>query len=229
MNLALIGYGKMGRMLEEVALAGGHRVVFKTDIAGNEQGQALTTENLRDADVAVDFSMPDAIVRTVERVTALGVSMVVGTTGWWNQLDTVRRIVEQHGVGFVYGSNFSIGVNVFFQLMEAAATLLHPRSEYDPWIYEIHHRAKLDAPSGTALKLKQILETAYGPRPISIASNRAGTVPGEHTVGFDSESDTLIFTHTARSRKGFAAGALHAAEWVRSRRGFYEFSETLAL
>jgi 4-hydroxy-tetrahydrodipicolinate reductase len=227
MNLALIGYGKMGRMLEDLALARGHRVSFKIDIQGNEQGQALTAENLRGVDVAVDFSMPQAVVRTVERVTGLGVSMVVGTTGWWDDLDAVRRTVERHGVGFVYGSNFSIGVNVFFQLMEAAASLLHQRAEYDPWIYEIHHRAKLDAPSGTALKLKQILEKAYGSRPISIASNRAGAVPGEHTVGFDSESDTLTFTHTARSRTGFASGALHAAEWVRGRKGFYEFSETL--
>jgi 4-hydroxy-tetrahydrodipicolinate reductase len=227
MNLALIGYGKMGRMVEDLALARGHRVLFKIDIQGNEQGQALTAENLRGVDVAVDFSFPEAVVHTVERVTALGVSMVVGTTGWWSHLDTVRRAVERHGVGFVYGSNFSIGVNVFFQLMEAAATLLHPRAEYDPWIYEIHHRAKLDAPSGTALKLKQILEKAYGSRPISIASNRAGNVPGEHTVGFDSEADTLTFTHTARSRMGFASGALHAAEWVCGKKGFYEFSETL--
>ncbi|MBI3934340.1 MAG: dihydrodipicolinate reductase [Acidobacteria bacterium] len=228
MNLALIGYGKMGRMVEALALARGHRILFKIDIEGNEQGQALTAANFKGVEVAVDFSIPDAVLRNVERITALGVSMVVGTTGWWSQIERVRQLVGENGVGFVYGSNFSIGVNVFFQLMEAAATLFQLYPQYDPWIYEIHHCHKLDAPSGTALKLKQILEKAFGERPISIASNRAGTVPGEHIVGFDSESDTLTFTHTARSRLGFAAGALHAAEWIRSRRGFYEFSDTLA-
>ena len=227
MNLALIGYGKMGRMVEELALAKGHRILFKTDVEGNEQGQALTEASLRGVDVVIDFSLPDAVVRNVESVARAGVSMVVGTTGWWSHLDTVRRTVEQRGVGFVYGSNFSIGVNVFFQLMEAAATLFQNYPQYDPWIYEIHHRAKLDAPSGTALKLKQILEATYGSRAISVASNRAGTVPGEHTVGFDSEADTLTFTHTARSRLGFAGGALHAAEWIKGRKGFYEFAATL--
>ena len=228
MNLALIGYGKMGRMVEELALSRGHQVVFKIDIEGNEQGQALTATNFKGVDVAVDFSIPDAVIRNIERITALGVSMVVGTTGWWSQLEKARHLVEQNRVGFVYGSNFSIGVNAFFRLMEAAATLLQRYPQYDPWIYEIHHRAKLDAPSGTALKLKQLLEKAYGERPLSVASNRAGTVPGEHVVGFDSESDTLTFTHTARSRLGFASGALHAAEWIQTRKGFYEFSDTLS-
>ena len=228
MNLALIGYGKMGRLVEDLALGRGHRVLFKIDIQGNEQGQALTADNLRDVDVAVDFSFPEAVVRTVERVAGLGVSMVVGTTGWWSHIEEARRLVDQNRVGFVYGSNFSIGVNVFFQLMEAAATLFQQHPQYDPWVYEIHHRAKLDAPSGTALKLKQILEKAYGERPFSVASNRAGAVPGEHTLGFDSESDTLTFTHTARSRLGFASGALQAAEWIQNHKGFYEFSATLS-
>ena len=228
MKLALIGYGKMGRMVEELALSRGHQILFKIDIEGNEQGQALTATNFNGVDVAVDFSIPDAVIRNIERITALGVSMVVGTTGWWSQLEMARQLVEQNRVGFVYGSNFSIGVNAFFRLMEAAATLFERYPQYDPWIYEIHHRAKLDAPSGTALKLKQILEKTYGERPLSVASNRAGTVPGEHVVGFDSESDTLTFTHTARSRLGFASGALHAAEWIHTRKGFYEFSETLS-
>ena len=228
MKLALIGYGKMGRMVEELALARGHQIVFKIDIEGNEQGQALTAANFQGVDVAIDFSIPDAVVRNIDRISSMGVSMVVGTTGWWNDLDSARKIVDQRGVGFVYGSNFSIGVNVFFQLMEAAATIFQQYPQYDPWIYEIHHRAKVDAPSGTALKLKQILEKAYGNRALSIASNRAGSIPGEHTLGFDSESDTLTFTHTARSRLGFASGALHAAEWIRGRKGFYEFGETLS-
>ncbi|MBI4442310.1 MAG: 4-hydroxy-tetrahydrodipicolinate reductase [Acidobacteria bacterium] len=228
MKLALIGYGKMGRLIEQVALQRGYEIAFKVDVDENSQGEALTESNLRGVDVAVDFTIPQAVVRSAERITGLGINMVVGTTGWLGQLEAVRRMVQERGVGFVYGSNFSIGVNVFFRLMEAAATLFHEYSDYDPWIYEIHHRAKLDAPSGTALKLKQILENAYSGREISVASNRAGAQPGEHTVGFDSEADTLTFTHTARSRLGFAAGALRAAEWVRDKKGFYEFSETLS-
>ena len=228
MNLALIGYGKMGRLIEEVALERGYEVVFKVDVDGNREGEALTESNLRGVEVAIDFTMPQAVVRSVERITGLGINMVIGTTGWLGQLEAVRRMVEERGVGLVYGSNFSIGVNVFFRLMEAAATLFREYNDYDPWIYEIHHRAKLDAPSGTALKLKQILENAYAGRDISVASNRAGAQPGEHTVGFDSEADTLTFTHTARSRLGFAKGAMRAAEWIRGKKGFYEFSETLS-
>lgn len=227
MKLALIGYGKMGRLIEQTALARGYEVVFKVDVEGNLQGEALTEANLRGAEVAIDFTVPQAVLRTVERVTALGIHMVVGTTGWWNQLETVRGLVQERGVGLVYGSNFSIGVNLFFRLMETASTLFREYSDYDPWIYEIHHRAKLDAPSGTALKLKQILAQAYAGRDFSVASNRAGAQPGEHTVGWDSEADTLTFTHTARSRLGFASGALRAAEWVRGKKGFYEFSEIL--
>ena len=227
MKLALIGYGKMGRMIEQLAAARGHAVVFRADIEGNEQGQALTRDNLREAEVAIEFSVPAAVARNVDRLSALGINLVVGTTGWMNQMDELRRMVEERGTGLVYSSNFSIGVNVFFRLMEEAAASFRNYSDYDPWIYEIHHRAKVDAPSGTALKLKQILEQAYGRKDISVASNRAGAVPGIHTVGFDSEADTLTFTHTARSRQGFAAGALHAAEWVRGKKGFYEFSEVL--
>ena len=227
LNLALIGYGKMGHMVEQLATARGHHVIFKVDIEGNEHGQALTEQNFQGVDVALDFSMPEAVLPTVERVTALGVNMVIGTTGWLDRLAKVRELVEARRVGLVYGSNFSIGANLFFRLTELAAALFRDYSEYDPWVYEIHHRAKLDAPSGTALKLKQILELAYVDKTISPASNRAGMHPGTHTVGFDSEVDTITFTHTARSRLGLANGALRAAEWVHGKRGFYEFSETL--
>jgi len=227
MNLALIGYGKMGRMVEQVAATRGHRVVFCADLEDNEDGQALTRENLGEAEVAIEFSVPGAVARNVERLTALGINVVVGTTGWMKDLERVRKMVGERGTGLVYSSNFSIGVNIFFRLMEAAAETFRDYSAYDPWIYEIHHRAKVDAPSGTALKLKQILEKAYGRNDISVASSRAGAIPGIHTVGFDSEADTLTFTHTARSRQGFAVGALHAAEWVRGKKGFYEFSEVL--
>ena len=174
------------------------------------------------------FTVPSAVPVTVDKLSQLGVSMVVGTTGWLAQLEEVRHMVEARNVGLVYGSNFSIGVNLFFKLMEQAAALISRQPMYDPFIYEIHHNQKLDAPSGTALSLEKILAAGYGKRKISIASNRAGHVPGEHTVGFDSEVDTLTFTHTARSRSGFAAGAIHAAEWIGTRKGLHEFPATLA-
>ena len=227
MNLAIIGYGKMGHMVEEMALSRGHKVVFKVDIEGNEQGQALTKASLAGADVAVNFSTPDSVLTIVDRISAAGVNLVVGTTGWMNHLPAVRKMIEERKTALVYGSNFSIGVNLFFRLAEAAAGLFQDYAEYDPWIYEIHHKAKLDAPSGTALKLEQIVEKAYPGRKISPASNRAGAHPGTHTVGFDSLADTITITHTARSRLGFAAGALRAAEWILGKKGLYEFSETL--
>jgi len=228
MNLALIGYGKMGRMVEEMAIARGYSITFKVDLQGNEQGQSLTEETLKDVDVVINFSTPDSVLAIVDRVSKLGVNMVVGTTGWLDRLEEVRKMVEGRGVGLVYGSNFSIGVNLFFRLMEAAAAMFKDYPEYEPWIYEIHHSAKLDAPSGSALKLKEIIEKAYAGKEIVPASNRAGAHPGAHTVGFDSIADTLTFTHTARSRSGFASGALRAAEWVRGKKGLYEFSETLS-
>ncbi len=227
MNIALIGTGKMGRLVAQIAGERGHTIVFRIDIAGNDRGQALTAENLRSVDVAIDFTVPDAVVGTIDRVTSHGVGMVVGTTGWSKDLEKVRAMVSERNVGLVYGSNFSIGVNLFFRLMKGAAAELKKYPQYDPWIHEIHHSAKLDAPSGTALTLEQILRQSYGDQAISVASNRAGSVPGEHTVGFDSEADTLTFTHTARSRRGFAVGAVYAAEWIVGRKGFYEFPETL--
>jgi 4-hydroxy-tetrahydrodipicolinate reductase len=228
LNLALIGYGKMGRMVEELAVSRGYKVLFKVDIEGNEQCQALSRQNLAGVDVAINFSTPDSVLPIVDRVSALGVNLVVGTTGWTSQLPEVRKLVEERKVGLVYGSNFSIGVNLFFRLAEAAAALFREYQEYDPWIYEIHHRAKLDAPSGTALKLEQIIEKAYGDKKVIPASNRAGAHPGEHTVGFDSEADTITFTHTTRSRLGFASGALRAAEWIRGKKGLFEFSQTFS-
>ena len=227
MKLALIGYGKMGRMVESAALARGHQIVYKVDVEGNEQGQALTRRNMEGAEVAVNFSTPESAVLAIDRITALGVSMVVGTTGWLERLPEVRKMVEARKVGLVYGSNFSIGVNLFFRLAAAAAAMFHDHPEYDPWIYEIHHRAKLDAPSGTALQLEQIVEKSYAGQRVVPSSNRAGANPGMHTLGFDSDADTLTITHAARSRSGFAQGALHAAEWLRGKQGLYEFSETL--
>jgi 4-hydroxy-tetrahydrodipicolinate reductase len=210
MRLALIGRGKMGRLVEDLAPAAGWEIV-----------------PLEKAEVAVDFTVPQAVVENVRKAAGLGVNLVVGTTGWSEHLAEVRGIVEQQGTGLIYGANFSIGVSLFFRIIQQAAGWIRQHPEYDPWIWEMHHAAKKDAPSGTALKLAALMREAYGGREIPVSSSRAGQVPGTHTVGFDAEADSLTFTHTARSRKGFAQGALWAAKWIRGRKGFYEFSEVL--
>lgn len=227
MKIALLGYGKMGKLLDELAPAAGMEIVQRLDIWNNEGGSGIIRENFRDVEVALDFSTPDAALQNIPRVAAIGVNLVVGTTGWHDRIQQVRAAIEAGNVGLVYGSNFSVGVNVFYRVAAEAARLLKEHAEYDPWIYEIHHKTKADAPSGTALKLRDVLAREYGKRELCVASARAGTVPGTHTVGFDSDADTITLTHAARNRKGFALGALRAAQWIRGKKGFYEFSEVL--
>jgi 4-hydroxy-tetrahydrodipicolinate reductase len=227
MRLAIVGYGKMGRLIEQTAPEFGFEVGLKLDIDENREGAGITAEKFRGVDVAVEFSTPDAVVRNIERISALGVNLVVGTTGWYDQLPRVRAAVERAGSGLIYSPNFSVGVQVFFRVVEAAARLLREEADYDAWAYEIHHRMKKDAPSGTLLKLREVMEQAGWARPIDTAANRAGAIPGVHRIGFDSEADTITLTHTARSRLGFARGALKAARWIAGRKGVYEFGEAL--
>ncbi len=217
MKLALLGYGKMGRMVEQAAATEGIEVVAVVDPFAGSRGQ------IADADVCVDFTEPDAVIENIRLVASAGASMVVGTTGWYGRMDEVRRLVEESGIGLVYGSNFSIGVNLMFKVARYAARLFSRFPDYDPFIHEAHHQFKKDAPSGTAVFLKRIIEEKYN-REVWTSSTRAGHIPGTHTVGFDSEADTLTITHTARSRAGFARGAIVAARWIEGRKGFYEFS-----
>jgi 4-hydroxy-tetrahydrodipicolinate reductase len=224
-RLALVGYGKMGRLLEQLAPDHGFEVALRLDGASNPGGSGLTAESVRGVEVAVDFSLPAAVPENVERLAALGIPMVVGTTGWGEHLPRVREAVERHGGALVYGANFSVGVQVFYRLAEAAARLLAEEESYDAWLYEIHHRKKKDAPSGTLLEIRRTMERAGWRRPLDVASNRAGAVPGTHQIGFDSEADTITLEHRARSRAGFAHGALRAARWVLGRKGLHEFRE----
>lgn len=224
-RLALVGYGKMGRLVEQLAPEHGFEVALRLDGSSNAGGAGLTAESVQGVEVAVDFSVPAAVPETVERLAALGVPVVVGTTGWGEHLPRVREAVERHDGGLVYGANFSVGVQVFYRLAEAAARLLAEDESYDAWLYEIHHKRKKDAPSGTLLEIRRTMERAGWSRPLDVASNRAGAVPGTHQIGFDSEADTITLEHRARSRAGFAHGALRAARWVLSRKGTYEFSE----
>ena len=226
-RLAIVGYGKMGRLVEQLAPQYGFAVALKLDEFNNANYEGITTENFQGIDVAIDFSIPAAVARNAQGIAALGVNLVIGTTGWLSQMDTVKAAAEEHGIGLVWGPNFSVGVNVFLKLAAEAARLLAAESEYGAWAWEIHHSTKKDAPSGTLLKLvDQMKKAGYG-RPIDTGSNRAGAHPGTHEIGFDSAADTITLRHTARNREGFARGALKAAQWVVGKKGFYEFGEIL--
>jgi 4-hydroxy-tetrahydrodipicolinate reductase len=227
MRIAIVGYGKMGRQIEQFAPAYGAEIALKLDEFNNEGYAGMTEANFRGIDVAVEFSTPEAVVGNLERLAALGVNTVVGTTGWNKHLDRIRALVEHRGIGLVWSPNFSIGVNVFTRLAAEAARLLAAESEYGAWAWEIHHITKKDAPSGTLLKLVDSMKSAGFERPIDVSSSRAGAHPGTHEIGFDSAADTITLRHSARNREGLARGALKAAQWIQDRKGMYEFSEIL--
>jgi len=222
-NLAIVGYGKMGRMVEQLAPEYGFSVALKRDPF--LWPSPLTAEDFRAIDVAIDFTVPEAVRQNVEAIASFGVNLVIGTTGWLEHIDAVKLAVERQGTGLVWSPNFSIGVNAFFRLVAEAARLLAAQPEYGAWAWEIHHAAKKDAPSGTLLKLVDDMKKAGYARAIDVSSNRAGMVPGTHEIGFDSAADTITLRHAARSREGFARGALKAAQWIVGKKGFYEFGE----
>jgi 4-hydroxy-tetrahydrodipicolinate reductase len=227
MTIAIVGYGKMGRMIEHVAAEQKITVALKLDEFNNANFSGITAANFRDVDVAIDFSTPSTVVGNIERIAALGVNLVIGTTGWHEQMPRVKKIVERHHIGLVWSPNYSIGVNAFFRIVNAAAKLLANEPEYEAWAWEIHHSAKKDAPSGTLLKLVDEMCEAGYERHVDVASNRAGKIAGTHEIGFDSAADTITLRHTARSREGFALGAIRAAEWIVGKKGFHEFGDIL--
>jgi 4-hydroxy-tetrahydrodipicolinate reductase len=220
-RLAIVGYGKMGRLVEQLAPEYGFDVALKLDEFNNANCEACTPEAFDGIPVAIDFSIPHAVVANVEAIAPLGVNLVVGTTGWQKDVDRVRAAVDSAGIGLVWSPNFSIGVRIFTELVRKAAELLKNEPEYEAWAWEIHHSAKKDAPSGTLLKLVEEMKGAGYPK-IDVASSRAGRIPGTHEIGFDSAADTITLRHTARSREGFARGALRAAQWIQGKKGFYQ-------
>jgi 4-hydroxy-tetrahydrodipicolinate reductase len=222
-GLAIVGYGKMGRMIEALAPQHGFEVRVRLDIRDNAGGAGLTAEKLRGVDVAIEFSSPTTAAENVRRLAALKINTVVGTTGWYEELPSVRAAVEKSGAGVVYAPNFSVGVNLFQQIVAEAAKRFAARGEYEAWGWEMHHSQKKDAPSGTLLKLAETMRGAGYDRPIDLSSSRAGSVPGTHEIGFDSVADTITLTHTARSREGFADGALRAARWVIGKKVYSSF------
>lgn len=218
-KLAIIGYGKMGRLIEQLAPEFGFEISARVDVDRDE--------SLEGADTAVEFSVPLAVAGNVAKAAELGVPIVVGTTGWQDQLEQIKWLIEKNNSALVWSPNFSIGANVFARVVSDAARLLKNDPSYGAWAWEIHHVTKKDAPSGTLLKLVEAMKKAGYQRPIHSSSNRAGAHPGTHEIGFDSAADTITLRHTARSREGFARGALKAAQWIVGRKGFYDFDHVL--
>ena len=226
MKIALIGTGKMGRMVGSLAADKGHKIFVEVDEHDAHAPADQLAQKLRGADVAVDFSSASAILRNVESSLKAGIPLVEGTTGWNERLEQVKQIVTSQNGAFIYGANFSIGVNLFYRIVDQAAELFSKVPDYEVFIEEQHHSRKKDAPSGTALKLKEVV-SRHIQGDFSVSATRAGNIPGTHRVGFDGPADQILLQHTARSREGFAAGALLAAEWITGKSGFYQFDQVI--
>lgn len=219
MKLLIVGYGRMGQLIEELAPAHGCEVSGVIDVGKGDWGAP--------ADVAVDFSTADALRSNFSRYLDRKLPVVIGTTGWSAHAAELKAQAERAGLGVVAAANFSIGVNLFQMMVAEAARLMQPHAGFGAWIHEAHHAAKLDSPSGTALMLRDTMVGEGYSRPIDVSATRAGAIPGIHTIGFDGASDTIELTHTARDRKGFAAGALLAATWLPGRQGWFSMTDVL--
>ena len=226
MKLALIGYGAMGKLVETLSRGTGDEIGLQVTSNDAAQDAVQLATALAGHDVAIDFSVSSAVLRNIEACARAGVPLVEGTTGWNDSQAEARQSIADHNGALVYGANFSIGVNVFYRIVSNAARLMAGLDQYQAFMEEEHHARKRDAPSGTALKLKALM-SEHIRTDIPIASVRAGYIPGTHRVGFDSAADQITLTHMARSREGFAAGALLAAHWIVGRKGVYEFSEVV--
>ncbi len=219
MRLLIVGYGKMGRLVEELAVAQGMEIASRIDVDDGDWSAP--------ADVAIDFSSAAALEANFPRYVERKLSAVIGTTGWSDLLPAYRAEAERAGLGVVVSANFSIGVNLFELIVGDAARMMRAYPQYGAWIHELHHAAKRDAPSGTALLLRDAMTRAGYDRVVDVSSTRAGTIPGTHTIGFDGPSDTIELTHVARDRRGFGLGALLAAQWIKDKRGWYSMADVL--
>ena len=223
MNILLLGRGKTGSLVAEVAVARKHQVTL-AGASENANCAALTAEKLQFIDVVIDFTTPHCVLANIEAAVRARKNVVVGTTGWHGEADHVRQLVQQHATGFLYASNFSVGVNLFFDVARAAAAAL--RHDYSGQIFERHHVQKKDAPSGTAIAIQQLIrETSGRQKDVEIVSFREGDVVGMHEVVLESDADRIYLCHDAKSRRGFAEGAVRAAEWLDGKKGFYDFKD----
>jgi len=244
MKIALLGYGKMGKIIEKIATDRKHEIVLKIDYTNLHD---LTVENLKQADVAIEFSTPDSVLNNIAKCFEAKVPIVIGTTGWYGQLQQIKDECVSSNNTLLYASNFSVGVNVFFHVNKVLAKIMNNYPYYDVQVEEIHHTQKLDSPSGTAMTIAEgiidsldsknewvnVLEPESGnaiddvvkPNQVLIESLRIDSIPGTHTVIYDSEVDSIEFKHTAHNRNGFALGAVLAAEWVQPKKGFFSAAD----
>ncbi|MBU0616034.1 MAG: 4-hydroxy-tetrahydrodipicolinate reductase [Nanoarchaeota archaeon] len=244
MKIAIIGYGGMGRMIESIAKDKGIQVASIVDPMCKQDGVfcEINKESMKGVDVAIDFTLPANIMDNIKRYCELKVNAVIGTTGWYDHVDEVKEMVKEAGIGFLWSSNFSVGVNIYFKIIEEAAKLINKVDDYDVWAYELHHHNKADSPSGTAKTLSQILisnidrktaivdeklDRKIKDNEIHFASVRGGAVNFEHTIGFDSEADCITIKHAARSRQGYALGAVLAAKWLFKKKGYFVMDDFL--
>ena len=223
MKITLIGHGSMGQLIESLATTNEHTIHAVID---HPYATKDIAARVAGCDVAIDFTTAEAIRRNVEACMIAGVPLVEGTTGWHAQRGEIERLVSDADGAFVFGANFSIGVNLFYRVVDFASQLFAKFPEYEAFIEEQHHSRKKDAPSGTALKLKEIV-SRHITNDFSVSATRAGNIPGTHRVGFDGAADQILLEHTARSREGFASGAILAAEWIVGKKGFYEFTDVI--
>nr|MBA3694393.1 4-hydroxy-tetrahydrodipicolinate reductase [Acidobacteriota bacterium] len=226
MEIALIGYGAMGRLIADLAENKNHELAVVIDESDAGLSAEELSEKLKNIDVVIDFSVAEAVQRNIEACLMANIPLVEGTTGWNAERETIKKIVEEKNGAFVFGANFSIGVNLFYKITNYASELISKFEDYEAFIEEQHHSRKRDAPSGTALKLKEIVAVNIG-KDFSVSATRAGNIPGTHRVGFDGNADQILLEHVARSREDFAAGAILAAEWIVGKKGFYEFTDVM--
>jgi 4-hydroxy-tetrahydrodipicolinate reductase len=226
MKIAIIGTGKMGKLIAQLAREQEMEIFVEIDETASQLSAQELAEKLGGTDAAIDFSVAEAVRKNVEACVLADVPLVEGTTGWNADLENIRKFVAENNGAFCYGANFSIGVNLFYRIADFASELFAKIENYEVFIEEQHHSRKKDQPSGTALKLKSIV-AEHIKKEFSVSSTRAGNIPGTHRVGFDGAADQILLEHTARSREGFALGALLAAKWIVGKKGVFEFTEAM--
>jgi 4-hydroxy-tetrahydrodipicolinate reductase len=242
MKIAIVGYGKMGHEIENIAKSKDISITIIDPTEENADFKEINEESLKDVDVCVEFTNADVVVENVEKISKLGKNIVIGTTGWYDMMDDIKKIVAESGIGVIWSGNFSIGVNAYFKIIEGAAKVVNNIEDYDAFAHEFHHNQKADSPSGTAVMIGKILtdnldrknkvvteelKRKIEPDELHVSSTRGGSIPGTHVVGFDSAADTIELKHTARGRQGFASGAVMAAEWVNDKKGFYDINDLM--
>jgi 4-hydroxy-tetrahydrodipicolinate reductase len=241
-NIGIIGYGKMGQLIEKIAIDKGHNVNAIIDPVHKDAQKEINEENLKNIDVCIDFTHPKCAIDNIKKLATLKKNMVIGTTGWYDKMDEVKQIVKESGVGFIWSGNYSIGVNAFFEIIKHASKIMNNLKDYDIMATEVHHNGKADSPSGTAEMIGKILidnitrkeklvkdrlNRKIDSNELHLASIRGGSVPGTHTIYFDSLQDTIELKHTARNREGFAKGAVLACEFINKKKGFYSINDLM--